>query len=709
MAQTVSQVLKVNPNGNGGALTSIGVALQKASTGTLIQLAPGIYDAQSGEAFPLVIPEGVILSGSESNPAEVVISGGGNWRPSRGASLSLGLILVGNAQLRGITVTNDRGSGVWIETGRSLLRACQIVSCRGKGLWIGGDAMPKVLTSQFKANVTGLQWSQQAKGEMRQCRVEACTTGLQVEDNAAPLVIASQITGNRVGAELSGQALPVLRQVAIARNQTVGLYIRQQARPDLGLPQDEGHNVFRHNQELDVRYEGRQALLSVGNDVLPHRLSGPIRLAASLVPNLQALSGLSQNQAVVDKPIASPEPQPSVTPVSKGLLTDMRGHWAAPFCEALAQRKLIKGFDDGAFRPNIPVTRAQFAALVNSSFPKVPATQAAIEFSDVEKSFWAASAISAVQQRGFLSGYPDGAFRPHAPMTRIQAIVAISNGLQLPETTNAFLGVYQDRAQVPSYAVDALSTATQHRLVVNYPDPLKVRPMENITRAEVAALVYQGLVAQGEAQVIASEFIVRSDTTLTSFPDITGHWAESFIQALTQQNWIKGFEDGRFRPNAPMTRAQYATLLTNALRPVPVSPASVFRDVPPDHWAAKSIDTISRSGFLTGFPDQTFAPDHAMLRVQLWVSLINGLDLMSEAPTEQKTLTQFQDASEIPAYAADAVAQAARLGFLINPPGSPTLNPNRVASRADISAGVYQALVQQKRMPPIVSSYIVKP
>ena len=84
-------------------------------------------------------------------------------------------------------------------------------------------------------------------------------------------------------------------------------------------------------------------------------------------------------------------------------------------------------------------------------------------------------------------------------MGRVQAIVAVATGLKLPPAAASSLGVYRDRAQIPSYAIDALASATQAGLVINHPDPEQLRPLETITRAEVAVLIYQGLVAQGQA------------------------------------------------------------------------------------------------------------------------------------------------------------------------------------------------------------------
>jgi hypothetical protein len=111
---------------------------------------------------------------------------------------------------------------------------------------------------------------------------------------------------------------------------------------------------------------------------------------------------------------------------------------------------------------------------------------------------------------------------------------------------------------------------------------------------------------------------------------------------------------------------------------------------------------------MSGFPDHTFAPDHPLLRAQSWVSLVNGLALLAGQPGNQALLDRFRDRATIPSYALDGVAKATQLGLVVNVPELSRLNPNRVASRADIAAVVYQALVVQQRMPKIPCPYIVQ-
>ncbi len=188
--------------------------------------------------------------------------------------------------------------------------------------------------------------------------------------------------------------------------------------------------------------------------------------------------------------------------------------WARPFIEELAAEGIIAGFPDGDFRPNQAVTRAQFAAIVRQAFDQ-PQNRPASSFSDVSADYWARDAIADAYRQGFLSGYPDGTFRPEQEIPRVQALVSLTNGLNIDASgsINAALNTYRDAEQVPAYAEDEVAAATENEMVVNYPNVDVLRPQGVATRADIAAFIYQALVDQGQmpplqAGLSASNYIV---------------------------------------------------------------------------------------------------------------------------------------------------------------------------------------------------------
>ena len=190
-------------------------------------------------------------------------------------------------------------------------------------------------------------------------------------------------------------------------------------------------------------------------------------------------------------------------------------YWGSGFIQELASRNVIKGFPDGSFRPNDPVTRAQFAAMIRQAFPNAPKVRSASNFVDVSTSYWGYEAIQTAYTSGFLAGYPGGSFRPNENIPRAQSLVSLANGLQYAGTTSidTTLQIFRDAADIPGYARGSIAAATERRIVVNYPDVQLLNPNQVATRAEVAAFIYQALVSTGQVAALQSPYIVGQAAT----------------------------------------------------------------------------------------------------------------------------------------------------------------------------------------------------
>ena len=719
MVQTMSKTLEVDPQRGIDQPSgrphlpykTLTAALVAAQGNALIKLAPGTYSAVSGERFPLLIGDRVVVMGQETSQGDGIVIAGGGAVPGDGA-ISATLLVEDQAQVRGVTIQNPQGVGVLVRSGVPLVRACRLSQCGQAGVQVMGMASPLVLQVRGDQIAgVGLMWMEQAKGEIRDCTLQRCNVGIHILGAAAPLLTDNQCANNQTGMRVAGTASPVLRQNRLVQNQQWGLLVQERGRPDLGQPASEAHNILRYNRQGDLRNDTGQTLVTVGNDLLPQTLVGPITLAPSQIPDPVAVPPLLLDRAETGPaaaPPTTPEPPPPPPVVSR--FVDLQGHWAAAYIEALADRNLAKGFADGTYRPDDTITRSQFAALVASCYGSRPFVRNTSEFLDVPRRFWAYRAIDIAQRQGFVSGYPDQTYRPGQPMTRVQAMVAVANGLGLPDAPASTLGRYADRAQIPSYAMTPLSAAAQAGLIINYPEADQLRPQDSMTRAEVSGLIYQGLVALGQAPRLTGADPTPTPTPSIqgAFADIQGHWAQDFIQGLLNLDLVRGQSDGQFYPDQAMTRAQFAALVATAFSPPPRQNAQSFADVPADHWAASAIQIACRGGFLAGFPDGTFAPSHAVLRLQVWLALVNGLALINDHPVKLYVLNRYQDRGLIPGYALEAVALSTELGLVVNMPALAQLNPHRAASRADIAAAVYQALAYQRRLSPIDNPYIVR-
>lgn len=94
-----------------------------------------------------------------------------------------------------------------------------------------------------------------------------------------------------------------------------------------------------------------------------------------------------------------------------------KGYWAANYIGYMQQFGIITGYSDGSFRPDAPVTRAEFAAIA-SRFEKL--TEGSKSFTDVPNTYWAARYINFAATRGWVTGYSDGTFKPENPITRAE-------------------------------------------------------------------------------------------------------------------------------------------------------------------------------------------------------------------------------------------------------------------------------------------------
>ncbi|MBD2242966.1 S-layer homology domain-containing protein [Nostoc sp. FACHB-888] len=193
----------------------------------------------------------------------------------------------------------------------------------------------------------------------------------------------------------------------------------------------------------------------------------------------------------------------------------------------------------------------------------------------------------------------------------------------------------------------------------------------------------------------------------TSFSDVSSnYWAAQFIQQLSRRGVIAGFPDGSFRPEEPVTRAQFAAMVNKAFQKAPQRQAINFADVPSNYWASSAIGQAYTIGFLSGYPGNRFEPNQAIPRQQVLVSLANGLEYAPSGNTES-TLQYFNDASNIASYARSPIAAATEKQIVVNYPNVKFLNPTATATRAQVAAFIYQALVSSNQASAINSPYVV--
>jgi hypothetical protein len=186
------------------------------------------------------------------------------------------------------------------------------------------------------------------------------------------------------------------------------------------------------------------------------------------------------------------------------------------------------------------------------------------------------------------------------------------------------------------------------------------------------------------------------------------YWASPFIYKLQEQGLISSSSENTFEPDRAITRAGMAELISEAFDLPPTFGKKEFKDVNENTEAAAEISEAVSRGFMKGYSDGKFRPSEKIPRYQVLVALATGFNL--EPSQDAKTiLNSFKDAEKLPDWAVSQVAAAVEAGIVVNPPSVDlqSLNPLQPATRAEVAAMMYQALVKAGNLEPISSEYIV--
>jgi hypothetical protein len=165
-----------------------------------------------------------------------------------------------------------------------------------------------------------------------------------------------------------------------------------------------------------------------------------------------------------------------------------------------------------------------------------------------------------------------------------------------------------------------------------------------------------------------------------TFKDIIGHWAKESIEKAAKLGFVNGYEDGTFRPQGQVTRAEFAAMLVRALQlKADGSSLLSFADqerIP--EWAVPYIAATVSAGIVTGYEDNTFRSERNITRSEIAVMMIRAIELHSDASTK----STFADADHIPDWAQASVAAAQQAG-LISGRDNNLFAPNDLATRAE--------------------------
>ena len=177
-------------------------------------------------------------------------------------------------------------------------------------------------------------------------------------------------------------------------------------------------------------------------------------------------------------------------------------HWAACEIDKLAINDVVVGYPDRMYKPYRNISRAEFATMLAKGFNKDFCSTAPEKlFSDVPTNHWANSAITVAVHNDLLKGYPNGKFLPNNNVTRVEALCAMSKAINCGEMDNCkaqeVLSRYSDGKQVPEWAIIPIAKALDNGALKNSPNPNRINPFAEATRADIAAMLQNIRLATG--------------------------------------------------------------------------------------------------------------------------------------------------------------------------------------------------------------------
>ena len=158
-----------------------------------------------------------------------------------------------------------------------------------------------------------------------------------------------------------------------------------------------------------------------------------------------------------------------------------------------------------------------------------------------------------------------------------------------------------------------LNREDHYAYIVGYPDG-SVQPNGSITRAEVATIFFRLLTDESRAEAWSTE---------NSFSDVnSSDWYNNAISTMANAGVVNGYDDGTFKPNAPITRAEFAAIAAR-FDTSSYSGADKFTDIA-GHWAGSYINKAADLGWINGYDDGTFKPDQNITRAEA-MTLVNNV------------------------------------------------------------------------------------
>jgi hypothetical protein len=184
----------------------------------------------------------------------------------------------------------------------------------------------------------------------------------------------------------------------------------------------------------------------------------------------------------------------------------------------------------------------------------------------------------------------------------------------------------------------------------------------------------------------------------TDVPD--KYFGKSKIEVLQSMGVLQDFGGGKFDPNLPITRGEYAKMLDRAfVDRATTQQVLEFKDIPTTYARREALDRSVKMGFMTGYSKTLFKPDEQIPRYQMQISLAKGMNLKPPADAAG-VLSKFTDVKGLPEWAKAKTAAAIGSGLVVKDGQDNKLQPIKATTRGEAATLIYEALVREGKIKP---------
>jgi autotransporter-associated beta strand protein len=205
-----------------------------------------------------------------------------------------------------------------------------------------------------------------------------------------------------------------------------------------------------------------------------------------------------------------------------------------------------------------------------------------------------------------------------------------------------------------------------------------------------------GVVSQETVLKTVNEAIAATKNETKTFSDITGHWADRNISAAMKLRMINGYANGKFQPNASVTRAEFTAMIARAFGLGENSASASFKDTK-SSWVAGYISALADKGVITGYADGSFKPNAPISRAEMVTIIARVLDLNALATSAPASFSDVDSNN----WAAAAIAQASSAN-LVQGLSSSVFSPNGKATRAEAVTLIIRALESDSSIKELI-------